>query len=102
MMMKFLFGNFPRVEGGRMFRREILDNIELTSSTFLVNLELIMKAYGRGYRIKEIGIKLCPRLSGKSKVIRLHKILGVMLDMVKLRLLGFNVRALSDRRNDWD
>jgi len=68
-----------------MFRRELLDGIELYSTTGLMNLELIVKASRKGCKFREIPIEALPRMSGNSKVTNTTTILKTMLEMLKLR-----------------
>ena len=82
----FIFGPTPRLELGRMFRREILERIKIRSDTAMANVELMIKAYRAGYRFKEIGVEFRPRKMGKSKVTKTTKIILVMIEIIKLRL----------------
>lgn len=88
MILFIFFGRHPRLEGIYMFKRKILDTVSLTSSTFVSNFELIVKAYRQGYKIKEIGIVCLPRLSGSSKVANLKTIFKVMREIIKWRING--------------
>ncbi|UCC61577.1 MAG: glycosyltransferase family 2 protein [Anaerolineae bacterium] len=85
LFMHLLFGKLPRLQGARMFRRELLNEIELHSTTGLMNLELIVKASRKGYRFREIPIAALPRMSGESKVTNAKTILKTMFEMFKLR-----------------
>jgi len=85
LFMRILFGKLPRLEGTRMFRRELLNDIELHSTTGLMNLELILKASRQGCKFKEIPIKVLARMSGESKVANTKTILKTMLEMLQLR-----------------
>ncbi len=85
LFMHVLFGKLPRLQGARMFRRELLDGIELYSTTGLMNLELIVKASRKGCKFREIPIEALPRMSGNSKVTNTTTILKTMLEMLKLR-----------------
>ncbi len=85
LFMRILFGKLPRLQGPRMFRRELLDTIELSSTTSLVNLELIIKASRKECTFKEIPAEALPRLSGQSKVANLKTILKILFEMLELR-----------------
>jgi glycosyltransferase involved in cell wall biosynthesis len=85
LLMHLLFGRLPRLEGARMFRRELLDDIDLRSTTGLMNLELVAKASRKGYRFREIPIEILSRMSGESKVANIRTILKTMFEMLKLR-----------------
>lgn len=80
-----LFGFVPRQEAGRMFRREILDHLEMTSTSAVLNLELIVKAHRLGYRFKEVPMELREREKGQSKIASTRGVLRMMRELLKLR-----------------
>ncbi|MCB9719775.1 MAG: glycosyltransferase family 2 protein [Candidatus Omnitrophica bacterium] len=84
--MVCLFGFVPRQEAGRMFRREILQHLELTSTSAVLNLELIVKAHRLGYRFREIPMELLEREKGTSKIASVKGVWRMMRELVKLRL----------------
>jgi glycosyltransferase involved in cell wall biosynthesis len=51
----------------KMYRKDILDDIVTVSSGFEISMELMLKAYLRGYRICEIPTVWRERSQGKSK-----------------------------------
>lgn len=66
-----LFGPMPKFQGVLMFRRRLLDKIELLSPggrPWTVLMELIIKTKKRGYKITSIPIEMKPRACGRSKV----------------------------------
>lgn len=83
--MVCLFGFVPRQEAGRMFRREILEHLELTSTSAVLNLELIVKAHRLGYRFKEIPMELRERERGKTKIASAKGVGRMMRELWKLR-----------------
>ena len=86
-----LFGSFPRLEGIRIFRKELLDKINFVSISGFVNLEFIIKAHKKGYRIKTIPIESTPRKYGQSKVNNFSTIVKWFFEAIKLRMkLWFN------------
>ncbi len=92
--MVCLFGFVPRQEAGRMFRREILQHIEMTSTSAVLNLELIVKAHRLGYRFKEIPMELLEREKGKTKIASAKGVWRMMRELLKLRL-SKNYRSLK-------
>jgi dolichol-phosphate mannosyltransferase len=52
----------------KVFRREIFDRMELTSTDFFIDTELILKAKRLGYRLNEVGVRHYPRTAGRSTV----------------------------------
>jgi dolichol-phosphate mannosyltransferase len=88
LLLRGLFGRFPRFQGIVMFRRALLDGIALTSAGrgWTVLMELILRADRKGARIKNLPITLRPRASGTSKVNNLHNILSNLRQVLALRL----------------
>lgn len=83
--MVCLFGFVPRQEAGRMFRREILQHIELSSTSAVLNLELIVKAHRLGYRFAEIPMELLEREKGQSKIASTKGVQRMMRELWRLR-----------------
>lgn len=50
----------------KMFKKEVIGDINLKSSGALVSAELLTKIINRGYKIKEIPVKHYPRIEGKQ------------------------------------
>lgn len=70
-LLGILFGPMPKFQGVLMFRRKLLDEIELKSKggrAWTVLLELIIRTARGKYRITSVPIKMRPRMSGRSKV----------------------------------
>ena len=67
------------------FRRRLLSNITLISSTGFLNLEFPIKAIKSGVKVKYYNIRLRPRLSGKSKVNNISTIIKNFWEVLKLR-----------------
>lgn len=83
-----LFGKIPRFQGVLMFRRKLLSEIKLQSGGrgWTVLMELIIRAYRRGYRIISVPTDHRPRLSGSSKVCNLAAIWANFKQTIVLRL----------------
>ena len=52
----------------KLFKREVFYKIEIESSHFFINTEILAKARLYGFNIAEIGINHYPRINGISKV----------------------------------
>ncbi len=88
LLLRALFGHFPRFQGIVMFRRALLDGVVLASHGrgWTVLMELILRAERNGARIKNLPITLRPRASGKSKVNNLRSIVSNLQQVLALRL----------------
>jgi glycosyltransferase involved in cell wall biosynthesis len=82
------------MEGIYIIRRDILQDIDLTANTPLLNVQIIMHCVSRGCRIATGKMHVLPRLSGQSKMATWRSILKVIIEMFKLRLMviGSNIR----------
>jgi glycosyltransferase involved in cell wall biosynthesis len=69
-LYRILFGGFPRFQGIMMFRRLLLDRVELRSEGrgWGVVMELILRCRALGCRMLSVPTAMRPRLSGESKV----------------------------------
>ncbi|EPR79381.1 Dolichol-phosphate mannosyltransferase [Spraguea lophii 42_110] len=52
----------------RMYRRNVLENLEISSNGFSFQMEAIVRAYKKKYKIMEVPIIFHERKSGKSKM----------------------------------
>jgi len=86
LLVFMLFGSSPRIEGSYMFRRKILEGVSLTSNSFAINFEFVIKAQEQGFRFKFFETHPRLRLSGHSKVVNLDTIWKVFTEIVKLRI----------------
>jgi glycosyltransferase involved in cell wall biosynthesis len=88
LLLRVLFGHFPRFQGIVMFRRGLLDGMALASRGrgWTVLMELILRAQRKGARIKNLPITLRPRASGTSKVNNLRSITSNLQQVLALRL----------------
>ncbi|NIO20625.1 MAG: glycosyltransferase [Candidatus Aenigmarchaeota archaeon] len=68
----------------KLFKKRVLDNIQIKSKGFLVDLELATKAKKYGFVIKQTPVTHYPRRAGKSK-FRLRTIFETFYGMLKLR-----------------
>jgi glycosyltransferase involved in cell wall biosynthesis len=58
---------------------------EISSSSALIPAELLLRARTHGLRIAEIEVKHFPRVAGAPSGVRPSEIIGVQLDLVRLR-----------------
>ena len=87
LLLFFLFGPIPRYQGIYMFKRELLDKIQLKMHTsFVYNYEIVIRAKKQGFKIKEVPTRCLPRQSGHSKVLGVGKIFFIFREIIKFRL----------------
>ena len=48
----------------KLFKREIFDNIEMTSTGALIDTEILARAIRRGYKVTQKGVYHYPRMAG--------------------------------------
>jgi len=67
-LVRILFGlKVSDVDCGfKLFRREILEGIELHARGAMISTELLARLRGKGARISEVGVKHLPRLAGEQ------------------------------------
>jgi glycosyltransferase involved in cell wall biosynthesis len=88
LLLRLLFGQFPRFQGILMFRRSLLEGTPLHSQGrgWTVLMELILRKARAGARLKNFPISIRPRQSGSSKVNNLRSILSNLRQVLALRL----------------
>ena len=88
LLLRALFGHFPRFQGIMMFRRSLLDGTELVSQGrgWTVIMEFILRQARAGARIKNLPITIRPRRDGASKVTNLRSITSNLRQVLALRL----------------
>ena len=69
----------------KLYRREIFDNIELTSTGALIDTEILARAVRKGYRIIQRGVHHYPRTAGKATGANLKVIFRAFKELFKLR-----------------
>lgn len=86
-LYRLLFGQIPNFQGVLMFKRSILNQIELKSSGrgWAIILELVIRASREHYKLISIPIEVRPRISGKSKVNNIKTILANLKQAFLLR-----------------
>jgi glycosyltransferase involved in cell wall biosynthesis len=88
LLLRALFGHFPRFQGIMMFRRGLLDGTRLVSQGrgWTVLMEFILRQARAGARIKNLPITIRPRADGISKVNNLRSIASNLRQVLGLRL----------------
>jgi len=65
----------------KLFRREVLPQGELLSNGNFTDVEIMLRAHHRGFRIAEVPIEHHARLFGRSHSMSLRRILETFVDM---------------------
>ncbi len=85
-VLRVLYGNQHKdVNSIKLFRRKILEKIQLRSTTAFVDAELCIRAERAGFKIVEIPIEHLPRLSQGASGGKLSVILETFADLVRMR-----------------
>jgi glycosyltransferase involved in cell wall biosynthesis len=86
-LYRLLLGPLPKFQGVLMFKRRLLDSMELKSAGrgWAVLMELIIGASRGGYRLVSVPTEMRPRMSGKSKVNNLPTIWANLKQVIALR-----------------
>ena len=70
----------------RLIRRELLNDLDLTSTSGTICVELVRKLELSGREVAETGVHHFPRLHGRSQFFRLGSLLTTLYQLVRLRL----------------
>src|SRR2546430_1712104 len=68
----------------KLFKRSVLQSIELKSEGSLIDAELIVKAKNRGFAIQQIGLDYFPRIRGTSHLSSPKVIVKILAELVRL------------------
>ncbi len=68
----------------KLYKREIFDNIELSSSGALIDAEILAKASHKGYSITQQAVHHYPRIAGSQTGANLRVILRAFKELFKL------------------
>ena len=69
----------------KLYKREIFDNITLTSQGALIDTEILAKAKSKGYTITEVGVNHYPRIAGTQTGAKLSVIIKAFIELYKLK-----------------
>ena len=87
MLYRVMFGNLPRFKGIMMFRRSLLEDLDIEAHGrgWGVLMEILVKAHRAGLRIKSVPTPLRARESGNSKVTNLRNVYANLAQAIELR-----------------
>ncbi|MHC4265950.1 MAG: glycosyltransferase family 2 protein [Planctomycetota bacterium] len=68
----------------KLYKREIFDNIELSSSGALIDTEILARAVRKGYTITQKGVHHLPRTAGKQTGAKISVIFRAFKELFKL------------------
>jgi glycosyltransferase involved in cell wall biosynthesis len=69
----------------KLYKREIFDNIKMSSSGALIDTEILARAVRKGYSITQKGVHHYPRIAGAQTGANLKVILRAFKELFKLR-----------------
>ncbi len=69
----------------KLYKREIFDHMELSSTGALIDAEILARAGRKGYRITQKGVHHYPRMAGKQSGANLRVIYRAFMELFKLR-----------------
>jgi dolichol-phosphate mannosyltransferase len=86
-LYRALFGSLPTFQGVLMFRRALLEEMQLESRGrgWAVLMELIIRTSRGGYRVTSIPTGIRPRFAGRSKVNNFRTISANLVQVLELR-----------------
>lgn len=93
--VRVLFGRrFRDITCGlKLIRRDVVDDLEITSTSPFVGGEIVIRAAMKGYHIGEVGISTYPREFGDSAVISWANIVATIREIMRLRREIFRNRT---------
>ncbi|HSF18676.1 MAG TPA: glycosyltransferase family 2 protein [Vicinamibacteria bacterium] len=68
----------------RLFRRSILDEVELTKNSGVICVELMKKVQDGGFRIQEVPVHHFHRAYGKSQFFNFRRVARTLVDLAKM------------------
>jgi glycosyltransferase involved in cell wall biosynthesis len=88
MVVRLLFGYLCRdIDCGfKLFRREILDHVNIVSDGAMIDTEFLAGAKARSFRIAEAPLTHLPREAGEATGANLHVIIKAFRDLLSFRL----------------
>ena len=93
-----IVGTRARTEGSYMVRRDVLGNLGATSHSFLLNLEIPIRAKRFGYRVETVYMKVHERVAGESKAVNLGRIHQTFRELFALRLRISEEQKMHQKR----
>jgi hypothetical protein len=95
---KLMFGLDCDVQSGlKVFKREILSYVEISSTPWTFDLQFLHRARSLGYAIGSLDIEFSERHGGVVKLNFFQSILEIGSQAMKLRLTAFIATNLNKR-----
>lgn len=80
-----IVGTRAKTEGNYLVRRDLLRTFPLHSDSFLLNLEIPIRAKRGGHRVTTTYISVSPRIAGISKAVTPRRLSQTFADLFRLR-----------------
>jgi glycosyltransferase involved in cell wall biosynthesis len=80
-----IVGSRAGTEGTYLVRRDVLQELKPSSHSFLLNLEIPIRAKRLGYRVRTARIHVSPRMGGVSKAATLRRTAHTFVELFQLR-----------------
>lgn len=86
-LVRMLFGDLCRdIDCGfKLFRRDVLDHVNLVSDGAMIDTEFLAGAKARGYRIVDVPVTHRPRVAGEATGANIQVIAKAFRDLVQFR-----------------
>jgi glycosyltransferase involved in cell wall biosynthesis len=86
-LVRLMFGYLCRdIDCGfKLFRREVLDHVNIVSDGAMIDTEFLAGARARGFRIAEVPVTHLPRVAGEATGANLQVIVKAFQDLWKFR-----------------
>jgi glycosyltransferase involved in cell wall biosynthesis len=81
-----IVGTRARTEGIYLVRRAVLERLGARSHSFLLNLEIPIRAKRAGYRVKTVHMNVHDRIAGHSKATSWKRVRQTFTELFELRL----------------
>ena len=81
-----IVGTRARTEGTYVVRRSVLHDLGAKSDSFMLTLEIPIRAMRYGYRVETIAIDVHDRVAGQSKATNYKRIAATFRELVALRV----------------
>lgn len=64
-----------------IFKRKILENLDLSSSSSFIKTEFLLRSHWKGHKIKQVSVKYLPRQYGISKFTSLKSAFQILFEL---------------------
>jgi glycosyltransferase involved in cell wall biosynthesis len=92
-----IVGTRARTEGTYLVRRAVLERLGARSHSFLLNLEIPIRAKRGGYRVRTVYMNVHDRIAGESKATSAKRIRQTFVELFRLRVAMERERAAAIR-----